>query len=51
MDTQTCRCDLWQFLQDENDTSYNYEFLINYDWSFDMQNRLDCMLASRLEKK
>lgn len=51
VDTQTCRCDLWQFLQDENDTSYNYEFLINYDWSFDMQNRLDCMLASRFEKK
>ena len=51
INVDVCRCDLWEFLQNENDVNYNYEFLINYDWSFDMQNRLDYILASRIGNK
>ncbi len=46
-----CTCDLWRFLNDENDLSYNYEFLISYDWSVDMQNRLDMLIDSRLSSR
>lgn len=50
IDLSCIDCDLTHFLTHEEDVSYNYEFLINYDWSVDMQNRLDITLEKRLKK-
>jgi len=35
-------CDYWDYLAKKNN-DYHGEFLLNYDWSFDYQNRLDTM--------
>lgn len=51
INTEVCSCDFWHFLEDENDLSYNYEFLISYDWSIDMQNRLDFIIDNRIAKR
>lgn len=50
VDLSRIECDLTDFLKNDSDLSYNYEFLINYDWSVEMQNRLDIMLEKRLNK-
>ena len=34
------QCDYWDYLAGKN-RDYHGEFLLNYDWSFDYQNRLD----------
>ena len=50
INTDTITCDLCDFLKDEENLSYNYEFLIDYEWSLDMQNRLDLIINRRLNK-
>jgi two-component system LytT family response regulator len=42
IDLEGIECDYWNYLEKPDD-SYQGEFLTDYDWSIDFQNRLDCL--------
>lgn len=39
-------CDMWRYIDDDSDMSYNGEYMISYNWSVNTQHRLD-MIAMR----
>lgn len=47
---ENIHCDMWDFIFNEDDLNYNYEYLPNYDWSIEMQSKLDLILEKRIDK-